>query len=106
VPKDKDGQDFDCGVATPEFYDDGSLEALHVLNVNVIGDANRNRVLRFVCARVLHFRRHLPPGASQRIRFDLRGQRLSDRRLQQIRRTIVDDSGSQGIRVEVEFMTN
>jgi hypothetical protein len=65
---------LDCGSATPEGYDRMRREALHVLNVNLIGDANRARVLQFVHARVSHFRRHLPEQTSQRIRFDLRGQ--------------------------------
>jgi len=98
--------DLDCGVATPEGYDDGSREALHVLNVNVIGDSSRNRVVKFVCARVLHFSRHLPSGSSQRIRFDLRGQMVSSTRLDQIRRTIVEESSKRGIQVVVEFLTN
>ena len=50
--------DLDWGTATPEGYDDANREALHVLNVNFIGEANRNRVVKFACARVLHFHRH------------------------------------------------
>ena len=98
--------DLDCGVATPEAYDDLSREALQVLNVNIIGDLNRERVLKFVCARVLHFKKHLPEGSSQRIRFDLRGQKVSNSRLDQIRRAIIEESRRHAIQVTVEYLTN
>jgi hypothetical protein len=98
--------DLVWGVATPEGYDDATREALHVLNVNLIGDINRNRVLKFTCARVLHFDRHLPKGSSQRIRFDLRGQMISNKNLELVRQTIVQESAKQGITVVVEFLTN
>jgi len=67
-------RDLDWGIATPEGYNEANREALHVLNVNLIGDVNRSRVLKFACARVLHFDRHLPKGSSQRITFDIRGR--------------------------------
>ena len=97
---------LDCGRATPEAYDDAGREALHVLNVNLIGDANRARVLRFVHARVLYFSRHLPDGSSQRITFDLRGQLIGQARLEQIRRTVVEEAAIHGVVVVVEFLSN
>jgi len=101
-----DIQDLDCGIATPEGYDEAKREALHVLNVNLIGDVNRNRVLKFACARVLHFHKHLPQGSSQRILFDLRGQRVSDKNLKLVRETIKQESVEHGIHVTIEFLTN
>lgn len=101
-----DGSDFEWSVVTPEFYDAVNREALHVLNVNLIGDLNRNRVLTFTCARVLHFARHLPKDSSQRIRFDLRGQLVSNKNLDQVRQTLVRESAKHGIHVAVEFLTN
>lgn len=94
------------GSATPEFYDPVAGEALHVLNVYFIGEPNRNRVLMFACARIRHFCKQLPPGTSQRIRFDLRGQRASNRVLAHARQTIADNAMRLGIPVSVEFITN
>ena len=98
--------DLDWGTATPEGYDDANREALHILNVNFIGEANRNRVVKFACARVLHFHRHLPKGSSQRVRFDLRGQLVSNRNLELARQAITHEASRHGIQVSVEFLTN
>lgn len=98
--------DLDWGIATPEAYDDVNKEALHVLNVHFIGEANRNRVLKFASARVLHFHRHLPKGSYQRVRFDLRGQLVSNKNLELARQTIVEEAAKHGIQVSVEFLTN
>ena len=98
--------DLDWGIATPEAYDDANNEALHVLNVHFIGEANRNRVVKFACARVLHFHRHLPQGCSQRITFDLRGQFVSNKNLESARQRIVDESAEKSIEVSVQFLTN
>lgn len=99
-------ENIDCGTATPEAYDDVSMEALHVLNVHFIGSTNVKRVIRFTCARVLHFRRHLPAGASQRIRFDVRGQRINSKDLESSRQAIMHEASKNGILVSVEFLTN
>lgn len=98
--------DLDWGSATPEAYDDVAQEALHILNVNFIGKVNRNRVVKFVCARVLHFHKHLPKGCTQRVRFDLRGQLVSNKNLELARQTIIQESSKHGIQVSVEFLTN
>lgn len=101
-----DQSELDWGPATPEIYDQQNREALHVLNVNFIGEANRNRVAKFACARIRHFQNHLPEGSSQRVRFDLRGQLISNKNLEIIRQVIVQESAKLGIRVSVEFLTN
>jgi hypothetical protein len=97
---------LDWGPATPEGYNEATREALHVLNVNFIGEANRNRVVKFTCARVLHFDKHLPPGSSQKVFFDLRGQLVGGKNLELARQTIVDEASQRNIRVSVEFLTN
>ena len=94
------------GMATPEAYNNVTKEALHVLNVHFIGDLNRTRVVKFVCARVFHFHRHLPEGSSQRVVFDLRGQLVSNRNLESARQTLVQEAADRGIQVSVEFLTN
>lgn len=94
------------GNITPEGYDDAIREALHVLNVNFIGEANRNRVVKFTCARVVHFHKHLPEGSSQRVRFDLRGQAVTSKNLDLARQSILQEASKHGIRVFVEFLTN
>lgn len=99
-------EDLDWGNATPEGYDDNNMEALHVLNVRFVGEANRNRVLKFVCARILHFHRHLPKGSSQRVRFDLRGQLVSIKNLEHARQTIVQEAAKHGVRVTIDFLTS
>lgn len=99
-------QDLDWGVVTPEGYDDANQEALHILNVNFIGDENKNRVIKFVCARILNFNKHLPSGGSQRVRFDLRGQLISNKNLETARQTILEKAVEAGISVTVEFLTN
>jgi hypothetical protein len=99
-------QDFGSGTATPEGYDDANQEALHVLNVCLVGESNRNRVVKFTCGRILHFKRHLPEGSSQRIRFDLRGQAISSKMLELVRKQVIDDAAKHGIQVTVEFLTN
>ncbi|MCO8125243.1 hypothetical protein NHH03_26130 [Stieleria sp. TO1_6] len=98
--------DLDWGIVTPEAYDDVKKEALHVLNVHFIGEVNRNRVVKFACARVLHFHKHLPKGSSQKVRFDLRGQLVSNKNLELARQTIVEEAAKHGIQVSVEFLTN
>lgn len=98
--------DLDWGIATPEAYDDVSREALHVLNVHFIGEVNRNRVVKFACARVLHFHKHLPKGSSQRVRVDLRSQLVSNKNLELARQTIIQDAARHGIQVSVEFLTH
>ncbi len=98
--------DLEWGVVTPKAYDKANKEALHVLNVNFIGEANRNRVVRFVCARVLHFNKHLPQDSSQRVRFDLRGQLIGNKNLKAARQAIVAAGAKTGIEVSVEFLTN
>jgi hypothetical protein len=97
--------DFDCGHATPEAYDDIKKEALHVLNVHFIGDDNRNRVVKFAIARVKFFHRHLPKGSSQRVRFDLRGQLISNKNIEFARQAIEQDAMKHGIQISVEFLT-
>jgi hypothetical protein len=99
-------EELDWGPATPEGYNEATREALHVLNVNFIGEANRNRVMKFACARVVHFNRHLPLGSSQKVFFDLRGQLVSSKNLELARQTIVDEASKHEIRVSVEFLTN
>jgi len=98
--------DFDIGAATPEGYDEVNREALHILNVNFIGEENRSRVLKFVIARILRFQRHLPEGSSQRIRFDLRGQVVGNKYLENTRQAIFDEAARCRINVSVEFLTN
>ena len=98
--------DLDWGVVTPEAYDDVTKEALHVLNVLFVGEMNRTRAIKFTSARVLHFHRHLPQGSSQRVRFDLRGQLISNKNLEMARQTIVEQAQQKGIPVSVEFLTN
>ena len=98
--------DLDWGLATPEAYDDVNREALHILNVNFIGQVNRNRVTKFTCARILHFHKHLPKGSSQRVMFDLRGQLVSNKNLELARKTIAQEAAKHGIKVSVEFLTN
>lgn len=92
--------------ATPESYDDVNDEAIHILNVHFVGELSRTRAVKFACARVLHFHKHLPPGASQRVRFDLRGQFIGSRNLEAARKAIIEASASVGIPVLVEFLTN
>lgn len=99
-------KELDFGIATPDAYDDVNKESLHVLNVHFIGEVNRSRVLKFACARVLHFNKHLPKGSSQRVRFDLRGQLVSNKNLELARQTIVQEAAKHGIQVSVEFLTN
>jgi hypothetical protein len=98
--------DLAWGLATPEAYDNVNNEALHVLNVHFIGEVNRNRAVKFASARILHFHRHLPKGSTQRVRFDLRGQLVSNKNLEQARQTIVQEAAKHGIQVSVEFLTN
>ncbi len=98
--------DLDCGSATPEAYDDVSKEALHILNVYFIDDVNRNRVVNFACARVLHFHKHLPKGSSQRVIFDLRGQPVGNNNLESARMAIEQEAVKYGIRISVEFLTS
>lgn len=98
--------ELDWGPVTPEGYDDTKREALHVLNVNFIGAENRNRVLKFVVARMLHFHRHLPTGSSQRVRLDLRGQLVSNKNLELARQAISCEAAKHRIDVSVEFLTN
>jgi hypothetical protein len=98
--------DLDWGTATPEGYDDANREALHILNVNFIGEENRNRVVKFVVARVLHFHRHLPKGSSQRVRFDLRGQLVSNKNLNLARQAIFHEAAKHTVNVSIEFLTN
>lgn len=97
--------ELDWGVATPEGYDFAKKEALHVLNVKLIGDINRNRVIKFICARILYFARHLPSGSSQRVVFDLRGQRIGNKKFD-MRQTIIREVSKNGIPVVVEFLGN
>ena len=97
---------LDWGRATPEGYDDANREALHILNVNFIGEENRNRVVKFVVARVLHFHRHLPQGSSQRVRLDLRGQLVSNKNLDHARQAITHEAAKHQVNVSIEFLTN
>ncbi|PQO28977.1 hypothetical protein C5Y97_22465 [Blastopirellula marina] len=99
-------KDLNWGMATPEAYDDVNKVALHVLNVFLSGDVNRNRVIKFTVARILHLNKHLPKGSSQRVRFDLRGQLVSDENLELARQAIVQAAGNHGIQASVEFLTN
>lgn len=98
--------DLDCGIATPEGYDEAKNEALHILNVNLIGEEKVARVLEFMCARVQHFARHLPTGSTQRVIFDVRGQRPNPERMKNLRQTIINRSAENGISVTIEcFMS-
>jgi hypothetical protein len=101
-----DERDLDWGAVTPEAYDDATQEALHILNVHFIGQVSRDRVVKFTCARVLHFHKHLPAGSSHRVRFDLRGQLISHKNLESARQAIVSTANEAGIRASVEFLTN
>ena len=97
---------LDWGPVTPEAYNDETREAFHVLNVNCIGTENRDRVCRFVAGRILHFSKHLPPSPSQRIRFDLRGQHISNTILNQMRESLIAGAKEHGIALSVEYLTN
>ena len=96
---------LDSGTITPDSYDDANQCAWHVFNVNFVGDENRSRVLKFVLARVRHFQKHLPSGSTQAVRFDLRGQAVSDRHLFDARTSLVQDAAIQGIQLSVDFLT-
>ena len=98
--------DLDWGKITPEGYDDTNREALHILNVNFIGEESRNRVVKFAVARMLYFHRHLPEDSSQRIRFDLRGQLVSNKNLELARQSIFREAAKHKINVSIEFLTN
>jgi len=93
------------GTATPEAYSPAKRHAIHVLNVNFMGEENRYRVVKFVCARVLHFDRQLPKGTKQTVRFDFVGQFVSDRNLATTGQIIEEEGRSNGINVSVEFLT-
>lgn len=95
--------DLGCGVVTPEGYDDEKQEALHVLNVNLIGEENVNRVLEFMSARIQHFARHLPGSFTQQVIFDIRGQRPNPERMNRLKQTIIDRSAEQGISVTIDY---
>ncbi len=111
MPRGKNVRDVcmpvvEFGPASPEGYDDVTNEALHVLNVSLRDTVEISRVLRFACARVVHFHRNLPSGSSQKVVFDLRGQLVSNAAREAIRTGLVGESARQGIRVTVEFLTN
>jgi len=97
--------DFDCGVATPEFFDAEKNSAMHVLNVKIVGEANRDRVLKFVCRRIRHFQRHLPKNCHQHLRFDFRGQLVSEKTLAMIKSNIENESIKRGVSSTVDFLT-
>jgi hypothetical protein len=97
---------YNWGMATPEAYSSVRRNALHVLNVNFAGEENRTRVIRFVCARIIHFNRHLPKGTKQTVRFDFVGQFVSDKSLMIARQIIEEESRRNGISVSVEFLTD
>ncbi len=99
-------EQLDWGPATPEMYDGTNRVACHVINANLVGDENTNRVLKFVCARILHFDSHLPDGSSQHVRFDLRGQMIGNKKLDSVRKAVVDESRGRGIQVAVDFLTS
>lgn len=101
-----DSESLDWGPVTPEGYDGQKREALQILNMKLVGEANRRRAVRFVTARVVHFSKHLPENSSQRLRFDLRGQLIGTRALNGMRQAILDEASKHGIVVTVEFLTN
>jgi hypothetical protein len=99
-------EDLDWGAVTPEFYCAETREALHVINAKCIGKPRRDRVCRFVVARLVHYAKHLPEGCSQRVRFDLRGQLIGDASLAEMRESITAEVADRGISVSVEFLSN
>ena len=111
IPRGKNVKDvsmpvLEWGPATPEGYDDVRNEALHVLNVSFRDTMEMGRVVRFTCARVVHFHGHLPSGSSQRVVFDLRGQLVSNSARVAVHTRLVGESARRGIRVTVEFLTS
>jgi hypothetical protein len=101
-----EGPDLDWGTVTPEGYDGAKREALHVLNVNLIGEENRSRVVKFVVARVSHFGKHLPEGSSQRVILDLRGQGIGNKTLDLVRQAIQHKAEKRRVTASIEFLTN
>jgi hypothetical protein len=72
-----DPHSLDWGPVTPDIYVEARKLAVHAVNHDFESDENVERTVRFLRARVRHHSPHLPPGTSQLIHYDDRGQSLS-----------------------------
>jgi len=80
--------DLSWGEVTPELVDDASGIALHVINHNLATPHDVAINVAFLRSRVRWFRRHLPRGWAQWVRFDDRGQDLSESTRQSLRANV------------------
>jgi hypothetical protein len=72
-----DPHSLDWGAITPDVFVEAQKLAVHVVNHNFESDENVERTVRFLRARIRHHAPHLPPGASQLVHYDDRGQSLT-----------------------------
>jgi hypothetical protein len=69
--------ELDWGPVTPELASADIEVAVHVINHALEQPADLARNIRFLRARIAHFRLHLPAGWVQWVIFDDRGQAVS-----------------------------
>jgi hypothetical protein len=89
-----DPNELEWGTATPEASNPDRRIALHVLNVSLEDPPSVDRVIRFTRARWHFFSKQLPQGWRQAVRFDDRGQSLSDSVRTRIKASFPPDSVS------------
>ncbi|GEM_PF-2837107 len=70
--------ELDWGTITPEFYNREKNAAVHIFNHNLSGEENINRAIKFALGRIKWYSKYLPPGCSNEVVFDDRGQDIDD----------------------------
>ncbi|HEY3448186.1 MAG TPA: hypothetical protein VGK67_17655 [Myxococcales bacterium] len=70
-----DPHDLDWGAIQPDIVTRDDV-AVHVVNHNFAVRENEALTVRFVCARMRHYKMHLPPEVRQAVHVDDRGQSL------------------------------
>lgn len=76
---------LDWGPITPDVYSESQRLAVHVVNHRLDSEENVARTIRFVRARVRHHAPHLPPGTSQLVHYDDRGQSIPESTRERLR---------------------
>ena len=76
---------LDWGPATIEVSRSADQVGVHAFNHELGTTGGRGRALRFARARLEWFRRQLPPGTSQEVVFDDRGQEVDDQARAEVR---------------------
>jgi len=91
------------GNASPEGVNVQNNEFFYVYNHNLTSIEKINRTIRFIIGRLNYYDQHLPANPRHIIKFDLRGQNISNEACNYIKHSI-DETYSRSEFLDIQFI--